>query len=144
MQVVKDLPVDLPAAILVTHHFPSQGTSVLPILLARAGRLPATHAEDGGEIAHGHIYVAPPNYHLMIREDRITLSAGPKENGHRPSIDTMFRSAAHAGGRRVVGVILTGMLDDGVAGLLAVKARGGLASCRIRKMRYRQACRLAR
>lgn len=127
MTLVSDLPQDLPAAVFVTHHFPSGSHSVLPTLLQRAGKLPAVHAEDGTGIEVGTIYVAPPDYHLMMRDGQVKLSPGPKENGHRPSIDTMFRSAAQTYGPATVGVILTGMLDDGVSGLMAIKNRGGMA-----------------
>jgi two-component system chemotaxis response regulator CheB len=126
-KLVEKLPADLPAAIFVAHHFPSTSRSVLPTILNRAGKLEAVHPEEKEEIRKGVIYVAPPDYHLTLKDGHAVLSSGPKENGHRPSIDTMFRSAARAYGERVIGVILTGMLDDGVAGLMSIKARGGAA-----------------
>jgi two-component system, chemotaxis family, protein-glutamate methylesterase/glutaminase len=127
IKLVAKLPADLPAAVFVTHHFPSGTRSVLPILLGRAGPLQVRHPERRERIERGVIYVAPPDFHLTIEKDHVVLSPGPKENGHRPAIDTMFRSAAKSCGERVIGVILTGMLDDGVAGLLAIKSQGGLA-----------------
>jgi len=126
-RIVADLPADLPAALFVTSHFPSSSRSVLPQILSRSGKLAAVHPEGSERIRQGRIYVAPPDYHLMLARGCAVLSPGPKENGHRPAIDTMFRSAAEVYGKRVVGVILTGMLDDGVAGLMAIKASGGVA-----------------
>lgn len=126
-RLVKGLPGDLPAAVLVCLHVSSGSPSALPQILRRAGALPAEHAHDGAPVEHGHIYVAPPNQHLLLDGDRMTLSTGARENGHRPAVDPLFRSAARSMGPRVIGVILSGMLDDGAAGLWAVKSRGGLA-----------------
>jgi two-component system, chemotaxis family, protein-glutamate methylesterase/glutaminase len=125
-RIVSKLPADLPASIFVTIHFPPQGISVLPRILERAGVLPVVHAADGEEIRRGRIYIAPPDRHLLLYPDRIRLIRGPTENGNRPAIDPMFRSAAVAYGARVIGVVLTGNLDDGTAGLLAVKRRDGV------------------
>jgi two-component system chemotaxis response regulator CheB len=125
--IVADLPGDLPAAIFVVLHIPAIAYSVLPAILERVGELPAVHAEDGAEIEHGHIYVAPPDHHLLIQPSFMRVSRGPKENGYRPAIDPMFRTAALTYGSRVVGVILSGVLDDGTAGLAAVKSHGGRA-----------------
>jgi two-component system chemotaxis response regulator CheB len=99
----------------------------LPAILNRAGPLEALHPGDGTTIEHGHIYVAPPDHHLLIEYGKMRVVRGPKENRHRPAIDPLFRSAAQAYGSRVIGVILTGSLDDGTAGLLAIKRAGGLA-----------------
>ena len=126
-QLVKALPPDLPAAIFVVIHFPAHSTSVMPSILNRCGSLKASHPTDGEAIQHGRIYVAPPNYHLLVKRGYIHLARGPRENGHRPAIDPLFRTAARFYGRRVVGVVLSGNLDDGTAGLAAVKQRGGVA-----------------
>ncbi len=127
MSLVKDLPGNLPAAIFVTQHFPSTSVSMLPQILSRAGKLQVVHPADREQIRKGVIYCAPPDSHLLVHRGFVTLSSGPKENGHRPAIDAMFRTAARAYNSRVLGVILTGMLDDGVAGLMMIKARGGAA-----------------
>jgi len=126
-RVVRTLPAKFPGAIFITLHFPEHGTSVLPRILSRAGSLSAIHAADGDSIVPGRIYIAPPDYHLLLTPRAIRLVRGPQENGNRPAIDPMFRSAAMAFGPRVIGVVLTGALDDGVAGLAAIKRRGGLA-----------------
>ena len=125
--LVKQLPLDLNAAVFVTLHFPAHATSVLPKILNRLKTLPAQHPENGAAIELGNIYIAPPDYHLLIQHERIYLSHGARENGHRPAIDTLFRSIAYAYNQRAIGIILTGTLDDGVAGLLTIKARGGIA-----------------
>lgn len=127
LQVVRALPATTEAALFVTVHFPVGGTSVLPQILSRAGPLPAAHATDGEPIVARRIYVAPPDYHLLVHDGTVRLSRGPRENGYRPAIDPMFRSAAMAFGPRVIGVVLSGNLDDGTSGLAAVKRRGGLA-----------------
>ena len=125
--VVSRLPRDLPAAVFVVLHVPAIATSVLPAILERAGDLPADHAVDGAEIDRGRIYVAPPDHHLLVQPGFMRVNRGPKENGYRPAIDPMFRTAAATYGSRVVGVILSGVLDDGTAGLAAVKTHGGRA-----------------
>jgi two-component system, chemotaxis family, protein-glutamate methylesterase/glutaminase len=124
-QLVAGLPEDLPAALFVVLHVPAHGTSVLPQILTRRGKLKAVHATDGEAIENGRIYVAPPDCHLLVKRGRVCLGRGPRENGHRPSVDPLFRSAAVAYGSRVVGVILSGVLDDGTAGMASVKRRGG-------------------
>lgn len=124
--LVAELPPSLTAAVFVVLHV-SRGRSVLPEILSHAGRMPALHPADGDPIAPGRIYVARPDHHLTIERGVIRIVHGPSENGYRPAIDPMFRSAAHVYGRRVIGVILTGALDDGTAGLAAVKEAGGLA-----------------
>lgn len=108
-------------------HIPPDGRSSLPLILARAGKLRAVHPEDGERMEHGTIYVAPPDRHLLVKRGGMRLARGAKENGSRPAVDALFRTAALAYGARVIGVVLSGNLGDGAAGLSAVKARGGLA-----------------
>ena len=127
VQFVGELPSSIPAAIFVVLHIPPQSTSMMPKILSRSSSLPAIHPVDGTLIEHGHIYVAPPDHHMMLEQGHIRIIHGPKENRHRPAIDTLFRSAASVYGPRVIGVVLTGSLDDGTAGLLAVKRLGGIA-----------------
>jgi two-component system chemotaxis response regulator CheB len=125
-EVVRGLPPGFPAALFVVCHFPAEGRSILPRILSRAGPLLAVHAQDGEPVRHGQIYVALPNFHLTLSRGRVHLDRGARENHHRPAIDPLFRSAARAYGRRVVGVILSGALYDGAAGLLAVRTAGGV------------------
>jgi len=127
MQLVADLPSDFPASVLVVHHFPAQSISALPSILNRAGTLAATQPADGERIVPGRIYVARPDRHLLVRDGSVRVTTGPREHGHRPAIDPLFRSAARIYGPRVVGVILSGTLDDGTSGLLEIKTAGGLA-----------------
>ncbi|MGW4487384.1 chemotaxis protein CheB [Amycolatopsis sp. NPDC004368] len=122
-----NLPPDFPAAILVTVHLGIGARSALPFILDRAGPLPARAAEQGAELTPGTIQVAPPDRHLLIFDGKILLTKGPTESGHRPAVNAMFRSAALTAGARVIGVVLSGMLDDGAAGLRAIVDRGGLA-----------------
>lgn len=126
-KLVRGLPAGLPAAVCVVCHFPPEGSSVLPEILSRNGKLLATHATDGEPLYPGHIYIAPPDHHLLLEEGRARLDRGVRENNLRPAIDPLFRSAARVYGPRVVGVILSGAGHDGVAGLLAVRGAGGLA-----------------
>jgi two-component system chemotaxis response regulator CheB len=126
-EIVRGLPKDLPAAVFVVLHISRYGTSAMPAILGRAGNMPAAHPSDGEPIRQGHIYVAPPDHHLVIEDGQVGLSRAPSENGHRPAIDVLFRTAAYAYGPRVVGVVLTGNLDDGTAGLAEIKSYGGVA-----------------
>jgi two-component system chemotaxis response regulator CheB len=121
------LSPDLPAAVFVVLHTPPWGRSELPQILSRSGPLPASLAADSQPFAHGHIYVAPPDYHLLLDNKRTLLWRGPKENRTRPAINPLFRSAAATHGSRVTGVVLTGVLDDGSAGLWWIRRNGGAA-----------------
>lgn len=125
--LVSALPADLPAAIFVVLHMPAGSTSLMPEILGKYTALSVAHAVSGEAIRHGKIYLAPPDYHLLLRSGYVQLTRGPRENRVRPAADPLFRSAARVYGRRVVGVILTGMLSDGTAGLLAVRHAGGVA-----------------
>jgi two-component system chemotaxis response regulator CheB len=124
---VQGMPADLPASIFVVLHVLPTGKSVLPEILGRRGELPVSHGVDGEPIERGHVYVAPPDHHMLVEDGRVSLTRGPQENGHRPSIDGLFRSAARAFGARVIAVVLTGSLDDGTLGTQSVKDRGGIA-----------------
>ncbi|AHG89775.1 CheB methylesterase [Gemmatirosa kalamazoonensis] len=119
------LPRDFDAAVLIVLHIAASSPSVLPTLLRRGAVLPVAFAGDGEPLERGRIYLAPPDRHLVVEPGLLRLTRAPRENHSRPAIDPLFRSAALAYGRRVVGVILSGRLDDGTAGLWAVKDRGG-------------------
>lgn len=125
-KLVGQLPPDLPATVFIVQHLSPAHSSNLPALLERAGHLKVSHPGDGERIVMSHIYVAPPDHHLIIEDGRVRLSQGPKENLTRPAIDPLFRSAALVFRARVVGVVLTGELDDGTGGLWSVKYRGGI------------------
>lgn len=117
---------DFPAAVLVTIHLPRQARSALGELLSRAGPLPASFAVDGERLKKAHIYIAPPDRHLLLDGDRVVLGYGPRENNARPAIDPMLRSTAVCCGFRSVGVVLTGALGDGASGLWALRQCGGM------------------
>jgi two-component system, chemotaxis family, protein-glutamate methylesterase/glutaminase len=124
-RVVSGLPEDLGAAVCVVVHIAPASPSALAHILKRAGHLDCTQAADGDALTPGKILVAPPDRHLVIEDSRARLTVGPRENGHRPAVDALFRTAATERGGRVVGVILSGNRDDGAAGLAAIKAAGG-------------------
>jgi two-component system, chemotaxis family, protein-glutamate methylesterase/glutaminase len=124
-QVVADLPRDLRASVLIVLHI-SRGRSLLPEILTRVSRMPAAHPTDGEPLQYGRIYVAVPDHHLVIESGVVRVAHTASENGVRPAVDPLFRSAARAYGPRVIGVILTGTLDDGTAGIAAVKEAGGI------------------
>lgn len=124
-QICAALPSEFNAAILIVLHTSSQSGGLLPRIFDRAGPLPASHPRNGEAIQPGHIYVAPPDLHMLVDRGRLYTVRGPRENRHRPAIDPTFRSAALAYGRRAIGVVLTGMLDDGTAGLMVIGAHRG-------------------
>jgi len=123
--MVAGLPPEFPASLLVVVHRTAAGPTVLPQILARHAALPVAFARDGEPLERGQIYVAPSDRHLLVHDDRVRLSSGPRENGHRPAIDPLFRSAARSAGPRTIGVILSGLLDDGAIGMKLVKRLGG-------------------
>jgi two-component system chemotaxis response regulator CheB len=123
--LVRDLPKDLAAAVLVVLHVMPGRPSSLHHILARAGGLPATQACEGEPLERAHIYVARPGFHLQVQDDSIHLSSELPERGHRPAVDSLFLSAARAYGPRTIGVVLSGTLNDGAEGLWMIKDRGG-------------------
>ncbi|WP_437961558.1 chemotaxis protein CheB [Sorangium sp. So ce119] len=125
--LIGGLPSDLPASLFVVLHLPPTARSVLPQILERTTRMPVGTAVDGEPVERGRIYIAPVDNHLMLDEGVVRVTRTAKENGHRPAVDPLFRSAAEAYGARVVGVVLSGMRDCGTAGLLEIKRRGGIA-----------------
>jgi len=126
-RLISSLSAGLPASIFVVLHSGPQGHGILPEIIRKNSALPVRHATDGEKILQGRVYVSKPDYHLMLDGARIRMVRGPKENFQRPAIDALFRTAAECYGPRVVGVVLTGNLDDGTAGLYAVKKLGGIA-----------------
>ncbi|GAB4038845.1 chemotaxis protein CheB [Spirosoma gilvum] len=124
-ELVSALPSDFQGALFVVLHVSPHSPSHLPDILTMAGLLPAIHPIDGEVIQPGHIYVAPPDHHLLVEYNQVMVKKGPKENRFRPSIDALFRSAAYTYGPRVIGIILTGMLDDGTSGMWSIKRLGG-------------------
>jgi len=119
------LPADLPAAVLVVLHVPASGGRTLPKILDRAGPLAAAGAVDGEPLLRGRVYVAPPDRHLLVVENKVRLSCGPRQNGVRPAADPLFRSAALHAGQRTTAVVLSGTLDDAALGSATVERRGG-------------------
>ncbi len=125
--LARELPGDLPAAVLVVIHLSPQFNSGLDEILSREGGLKASFAVDGERLEYGHIYIAPPQRHLLVDGEFVRLGVGPRENNSRPSVDPLFRSAALCCGPRAIGVILTGTMGDGATGLQALKQCGGIA-----------------
>lgn len=125
-QLAAGLRTDLPYAVLVTLHMASGSPSVLAQIIDRSGSLPAQKAVDGEHLRAGRIYVCVPDRHLLVHDHRVVVSRGPTEDGHRPAINPLLRSAAVAFGPRAIGVLLSGVLDDGVLGLAAIRSRGGV------------------
>jgi two-component system chemotaxis response regulator CheB len=126
-RLVGDLPADLDAAVFIVWHMAPEVRGVLPQVLNQQNTMPAQHAEDNEPIVFNRIYVAPPDRHLVIENGFVRITRGPKENRFRPAVDPLFRSAAYFYGPRVIGIILSGALDDGTAGLWTIKNRGGIA-----------------
>lgn len=125
-QLVQGLPNNLAAAIFVVVHVSAKHPSSLPNILQKSGKLPSVHAVDGAQIKPGCIYIAPPDRHLLIKPQCMRVVFGPKENRFRPAIDPLFRTAALTYGERVVGVVLSGALNDGTAGVIEIKEQGGI------------------
>ncbi len=126
-QLCAALPADLNAAVLVVMHTSNHAGGLLAKVLGRSSTLPVSHPQNGEAIQQGYIYVAPADLHMVVEPGKIRTFRGPRENRHRPAIDPTFRSAAVAYGRRVIGVVLTGMLDDGTAGLMVIHSHDGAA-----------------
>lgn len=120
------LSPDLPYAYLMVLHVPAGAPSVLARIVDRSGPLPTAAAQDGAPLEPGRIYVGVPDRHLLVADHRVVLSQGPTENGHRPAINALFRSVAVTFGPRAIGVLLSGVLDDGVLGMAAIRSRGGV------------------
>lgn len=125
-RLVEGLMPDFPAPILVVLHI-GDFPSILPDILGNRALLPVQHGRDGEKLAPGRIYIAPPDHHMIVEGDAVRLNRGPKEHHSRPAIDPLFLSAALTFGPGAIGVVLTGMLDDGTAGLQAIKEGGGIA-----------------
>jgi two-component system chemotaxis response regulator CheB len=125
--ILRALPAGLPAAVMAVIHAPAESKGMFRTIAAAASAMPVKEAEDGMIIERGTIYVARADRHLLVMGGQLHLGRGPRENLVRPAIDPLFRSAALAAGPRVIGVILSGMMNDGASGLAAIKACGGIA-----------------
>lgn len=126
-ELMRGLPMRFPAAVFIAVHTSADNPGVLPQILARFGPLPVAFAHDGETIERGRIYVAPPDHHLLIERDRVRVTHGPKENGFRPAVDPLFRTAARSYGPRTIGLVLSGALNDGTHGLALIAEAGGVA-----------------
>jgi two-component system, chemotaxis family, protein-glutamate methylesterase/glutaminase len=124
-RLMREVPEDLASAVCLVVHIPATSRSLLAEIVSRQTPLPVSEAIDGTRLVDGHVYVAPPDRHLRVSAGRVTLDRGPKENGVRPAIDPLFRSAAAAYGARAIAVVLSGALSDGTGGAAAVAAAGG-------------------
>jgi two-component system chemotaxis response regulator CheB len=127
LAMVRALPRGFRGRMVVVMHVPPTARSLLPEILDGVGGVRAQQATDGALLDFGVVLVAPPDHHVLLHRDRVRLTRGPRENGHRPAIDPLFRSAARWFGPQVVGVILSGGADDGTSGMYAIKSRGGIA-----------------
>lgn len=125
MQFVTCLPESFNGSIFIVLHIPAYSPSSLPDILSRCSSFKAIHPKDGEKIQEKTIYIAPPDHHLLIEDKKVLVKKGPKENRFRPSIDALFRSAAYSFGPRVIGIILSGVLDDGTSGMWTIKRLGG-------------------
>lgn len=123
-QIVRSLPPSFPAPICVVQHVGAH-KSILPALLTSSGEVPAVHPSDGEALKSGCIFIAPPDHHMRVEGETVKLLRGPKEHHTRPAIDPLFRSAALSYGKRTIGIVLTGLLDDGTPGMQAIRAYGG-------------------
>jgi two-component system chemotaxis response regulator CheB len=121
------MPSDMPASFLVVVHTAPDSAGLLARIIGRRAPFVAEFARDGAPLRRGRIYVAPPDHHLLLKPHRLCVARGPKENGFRPAVDPLFRTAANSYGPRVIGVILSGGLDDGTVGLMQIKEQGGIA-----------------
>jgi len=126
-KIIAKLPPDFAASIFIVWHMSADVKGILPHVLNKLNTIKASNAVDGETIQPNHIYVAPPDFHMLIEDGLIRVTRGPKENLFRPAVDPLFRSAAQAYGKRVIGIILSGGLDDGTSGLWQIKAAGGIA-----------------
>src|SRR5438477_3512682 len=127
LKIVGGFPPNLSAAVFIAIHTAANSPRSLPGILNNAGVFSSSYAVHGERVQAGRIYIAPPDNHLMLHDGVVRVVRGPKENGHRPAIDPLFRTAARAYGPRVIGVIVSGGQDCGAAGLMAIKSFGGVA-----------------
>src|SRR5262245_31721431 len=125
--LLAEIPPTFQASICVAIHTSAESPGVLADILGRKAQVPVTLDCDGCRLTSGHVYVAPPDRHLLVEPGRVRITKGPREHGFRPAIDPLFRSAAQVFGPAAIGVVLTGNLDDGTAGLWTIKKLGGIA-----------------